>query len=245
MTSSALTPSSGSPGFPDQPESLTGEDLRRGRGYELRRARIGRRGYDEGDVNVILHRLAGQVDRMLTTITDQQGRLAELHYRNDRLWAASSGDAGGEDPTQRIPEEALRVLDAAQHTADRQVNDARAQAGLIVDDAHLTAQQIITDAQAQADQIVSDALGRAGTLSATLSATPRQGAWLNVVLTALVGARQRMETTRELMDSVIAAFQTDLEGVVDPPETATAALVAGMSVTPGNRPGEGPNGYRH
>lgn len=125
------------------------------------RAGLGRRGYDEGEVDFFLERVQNELARLI-------GEKADLREEADRL-RSRVPSAEGESRPQRdeASAQSVRILTAAQQTADQYVAEAenysrrmsleaREHADKLIEDARQRAQTILDDAeQAAADLIAA------------------------------------------------------------------------------------------
>src|SRR5271167_2403371 len=135
---------------------------------------IGKRGYNEDEVDAFLDLVEGELTRLIEENSDLRQRVAELEQE---LAGARSG--AGVSPTQAIPlyepplaaapgiseEEqhlkAARVLALAQDTADRLTGTAKAQADKLLSDARANAESIVAEARHTAETTVAEARQRA------------------------------------------------------------------------------------
>jgi len=141
---------------------------------------IGKRGYNEDEVDAFLDLVEGELSRLVEENADLRQRVSELDSE------LGSGRAGGVQSTQAIPlyqpeagaevavveersmqlseEQALkatRVLSLAQDTADRLTSTAIAAADKMVAEARADAEQIVSEARQIAETTVTDAQQRA------------------------------------------------------------------------------------
>ncbi len=137
---------------------------------------IGKRGYNEDEVDAFLDLVEGELSRLVEENADLRQRVSELDSE------LGSGRAGGVQSTQAIPlyqpeagaevavveersmqlseEQALkatRVLSLAQDTADRLTSTAIAEADKMVADARADAEQIVSEARQIAETTVTEA----------------------------------------------------------------------------------------
>ena len=137
---------------------------------------IGKRGYNEDEVDAFLDLVEGELSRLVEENADLRQRVSELDSE------LGSGRAGGVQSTQAIPlyqpeagaevavveersmqlseEQALkatRVLSLAQDTADRLTSTAIAEADKMVADARADAEQIVFEARQLAETTVTEA----------------------------------------------------------------------------------------
>lgn len=145
---------------------------------------IGKRGYNEDEVDAFLDLVEGELARLVEENADLRQRVGELDAE------LASARAGGIGATQAIPlhqpepvaqpvveevspsaseeqaHKAARVLTLAQDTADRLTSTARDEADKMVADAQATAEQLVTDARNTAEATVADARQRADAMLA-------------------------------------------------------------------------------
>jgi DivIVA domain-containing protein len=157
---------------------------------------IGKRGYNEDEVDAFLDLVEGELTRLIEENSDLRQRVAEL---DQEVAAARSG--AGVTATQAIPvyepppqpeqqpvyeapppppqplaqpvvqEEAqhvkaARVLALAQDTADRLTGTAKAEADKLLSDARANADQILGDARREAETTVAEARRNADSMLA-------------------------------------------------------------------------------
>ena len=140
---------------------------------------IGKRGYNEDEVDAFLDLVEGELSRLVEENADLRQRVSELDSE------LGSGRAGGVQSTQAIPlyqpeagaevavveersmqlseEQALkatRVLSLAQDTADRLTSTAIAEADKMVAEARADAEQIVSEARQIAETTITDAQTR-------------------------------------------------------------------------------------
>jgi DivIVA domain-containing protein len=141
---------------------------------------IGKRGYNEDEVDAFLDLVEGELSRLVEENADLRQRVSELDSE------MASGRTGAVTSTQAIPlyqpeagaevavveersmqlseEQALkatRVLSLAQDTADRLTSTAIAEADKMVADARADAEHIVSEARQIAETTVTDAQQRA------------------------------------------------------------------------------------
>ncbi len=149
---------------------------------------IGKRGYNEDEVDAFLDLVEAELTRLIEENTDLRQRVAELYQD---LSAARAGHPAPASPQyESAPEpapqpayeapaattedqhlRAAKVLSLAQDTADRltgsakaesekMLADARAQADAMVSEARQTAETTVTEARQRADAMLADAQSR-------------------------------------------------------------------------------------
>jgi DivIVA domain-containing protein len=194
---------------------LTPDEIRK---HALPDARFASRGYSKPQVNVLLHRIAREVDQRNAELARAQAAAAQYARRADDLWHEAGGD--GPAPLPEVSDQALQLLNSAQHQADRLVDDARQEAHQIVVDGQEEAERVIAEAHEAADRAARDYWARVGPQGTGAGeAKARQEAWL---LTALSG----LDGVRHYLDSVINAIGATLGPAAAAVSTA-AAMAAG------------------
>ena len=142
---------------------------------------IGKRGYNEDEVDAFLDLVEGELTRLLDENSDLRQRVDEL----DRELASGGGRAAVPTSTYAIPvaepepvavaapaigeEQAMkaaRVLSLAQDTADRLTSTARAESDKMLSDARANADQILSEARSTAETTVTEARQRADAMLA-------------------------------------------------------------------------------
>lgn len=138
---------------------------------------IGKRGYNEDEVDQFLDFVEAELARLIEENTDLKQRVEELE---GELADARSGAGtpaseertqmfakapAQEDPAAAPSNEdanvrAARVLALAQDTADRLTSSARADADALLSDAQTRADTLVSEAQAKSDAMLADARQR-------------------------------------------------------------------------------------
>jgi DivIVA domain-containing protein len=137
---------------------------------------IGKRGYNEDEVDAFLDLVETELTRLLDENSDLRQRVDEL----DRDQASAGGRAAFSTPTYAMPvaapepapmptteigeEQAMkaaRILSLAQDTADRLTSTARAESDKVLADARANADQILSEARTSAETTVAEARQRA------------------------------------------------------------------------------------
>ena len=116
------------------------------------RSGLGRRGYDVAEVDVFLERV--QVE--LTRLIREKGELRDEVIRLREQVTTPDGADGGER-RDNASLQAVRVLSAAQQTADQYVADAEQYSRRVTSDAREHAEELLDDARAKARAIVENA----------------------------------------------------------------------------------------
>jgi DivIVA domain-containing protein len=123
-------------------------------------SRMGRRGYDEDAVRDFLREVHANFVRLVNERTSLWQEVQRLRRRiiagkaNGEGNAALAGEADGHV-------HAVRVLSAAQVTADRYVADAQAYSSRLTEEARLRRDEIMQEAQRYSDMIMEEAHAKA------------------------------------------------------------------------------------
>ncbi len=129
------------------------------------RAGLGRRGYDEVEVDVFLERVQQELTRLIgekADLRDEVSRLkAQLASGGSR--AASAVDTITKEEAQL---QAVRLLAAAQQTADTYVADAEKYSQRLTLDAREHSEQMVAEAREAAKRMVAEAERLAGDTAA-------------------------------------------------------------------------------
>jgi DivIVA domain-containing protein len=134
---------------------------------------IGKRGYNEEEVDAFLDLVGAELTRLLEQNNDLR---TQLEQRDRQLRAATVEPArpygGAMRPSVQPPNppsrdhdtQAAKVLGMAQEIADRLTGDAKAEATRILGDARTRSDQMLSEARAKADGMVHEARTRAQTV---------------------------------------------------------------------------------
>jgi DivIVA domain-containing protein len=135
-------------------------------------ARRGRRGYDEDSVREFLSLVHGEHLRVLNERTSLWQELQRLRRRiiAGQVQGGDSNGALSGDSEGHV--QAVRILSAAQLTADRYVADAQAYSSRLTEEARLRRDEIMQDAQHYSDMVLEDAHAKARVAVSALNAAP-------------------------------------------------------------------------
>jgi DivIVA domain-containing protein len=135
---------------------------------------IGKRGYDEDEVDAFLDLIEAELARLIEENNDLKQQVDEM--------ARSGGPGPGQlrqPPPPQAPEpmvmappsqvapridensQVVKVLAMAQETAEKYVSDAKTEADRMIGDARSTADRMIGEARSKADSMVGDARSQA------------------------------------------------------------------------------------
>ncbi|GFG75587.1 DivIVA-like cell division protein Wag31 [Mycobacterium botniense] len=143
---------------------------------------IGKRGYNEDEVDAFLDLVENELTRLIEENTDLRQRVKELDEELASVRATASAQPTEAMPLYEPPREAAapaatemsedqamkaaRVLSLAQDTADRLTSNAKAEADKLLADARANADQILGDARREAETTVTEARQRADAILA-------------------------------------------------------------------------------
>lgn len=135
-------------------------------------SRLGRRGYDEEPVREFLTAVHAEFVHLVNERTSLWQEVQRLRRRliNGNIDGADAQAAGGQDAHVH----AVRILSAAQLTADRYVSDAQTYSSRLTEEAKLRRDEIMTSAQQYSDMILAEAQAKAreAAVSALNGTTP-------------------------------------------------------------------------
>jgi DivIVA domain-containing protein len=123
-------------------------------------SRLGRRGYDEDSVREFLRMVHAEHVRLVNDRTSLWQEVQRLRSRIIAGTAAANGDGNGNGVLFGEADghvHAVRVLSAAQVTADRYVADAQAYSSRLTEEARLRRDEIMQEAQRYSDMILEEA----------------------------------------------------------------------------------------
>ncbi|TKV60207.1 DivIVA domain-containing protein [Nakamurella flava] len=129
---------------------------------EFKKPSLGKRGYDEDEVDVFLDKVEAELGRLIEENNELQGKVAE--YERGGTPAKLTKDAAAAPAPTTTGEahtQAARLLGLAQETADKLTSEARAEADRVLTDAQSQSEQLMADAKSQSDALVTDATTRA------------------------------------------------------------------------------------
>ena len=131
------------------------------------RAGLGRRGYDEVEVDVFLERVQQELTRLIGEKADLRDEVSRLKAQ---LASAGSG-SGASSAVDTVTKEeaqlqAVRLLAAAQQTADTYVADAEKYSQRLTLDAREHSEQMVAEAREAAKRMVAEAERLAGETAA-------------------------------------------------------------------------------
>jgi DivIVA domain-containing protein len=123
-------------------------------------SRLGRRGYDEDSVREFLHEVHAQFVRLLNERTSLWQEVQRLRRRI--ISGNANGDANGVLAGESDGHvHAVRILSAAQVTADRYVADAQAYSSRLTEEARLRRDEIMQEAQRYSEMVLEEAHAKA------------------------------------------------------------------------------------
>ena len=141
---------------------------------------IGKRGYDEDEVDAFLDLIEAELARLIEENNDlkqqvddmarsgpiQQGGPQQLRQQPPPAPEPMAMAAPGPSQAPRIDEnsQVVKVLAMAQETAEKYVSDAKAEADRMMGDARSTADRMIGEARSKADSMVGEARTQAASV---------------------------------------------------------------------------------
>jgi DivIVA domain-containing protein len=117
------------------------------------RARLGRRGYDETEVDDFLDRVQFELSRLVGEKSELRDEVTRLRSRLQESNGSSSAQPGREEASIQ----AVRILSAAQQTADQYVAEAEHYSRRMSSDARMQYEDLIAEARARAQELLEDA----------------------------------------------------------------------------------------
>ncbi|MFL6129793.1 MAG: DivIVA domain-containing protein [Mycobacteriales bacterium] len=138
---------------------------------------IGKRGYDEDEVDAFLDLIEAELARLIEENNDLKQQVDDMA----RVGGPGPGQLRQPPPPPQAPEprvmapphaapridensQVVKVLAMAQETAEKYVSDAKTEADRMIGDARSTADRMIGEARAKADAMVGDARTQASSL---------------------------------------------------------------------------------
>ncbi len=194
------------------------------RSYQLSRTSIGRRGYHEQDVDLLLRRLAADVEGWIaenTGLREEAYRLKDALAQEWRSRSSNAKEHQAEDNQQpheaptdwfgnqavgatQPPVEAVNLLSRAQREADSLVARARQYARDVAEHAEQHYQEVLRQAQAAAQAEAEQAI-HAYRATAGSSYTPefeefaQRLAWVRTFMASMEAAEAQIRTAREAL----------------------------------------------
>ncbi|HZM67427.1 MAG TPA: DivIVA domain-containing protein [Nakamurella sp.] len=128
---------------------------------------IGKRGYDEDEVDAFLDVVEAELSRLIEENTELSGRLSS--YEAGGTPAPRPEPVAAAEPPQPAPAvdghvQAARLLGLAQETADRLTGEAKAESDRVLAEAKGQSEALITDASTRAEATERDSRTRAEAL---------------------------------------------------------------------------------
>ena len=133
---------------------------------------IGKRGYDEDEVDAFLDVVEAELARLIEENNELRSGAVRSGPRMDEVPApapAPAPVAAAPPPPVQQPREddsarASRMLALATETADRYVNEAKAQAEQMLTGAKTNSERLMTEARTKSEQMVAEAKHRADSM---------------------------------------------------------------------------------
>jgi cell division septum initiation protein DivIVA len=183
------------------------------RNHTFRETGIGRRRYRPEDVDLILGRLASEVERWSAAYAEAQAEIHRLkgYFREHPVDAESIR-------ARALSAEAVHVLARAQQQADQLIADAQSHARAMQTDARAHAEAIVAEARQHADSAAHAYRARAGgDYSTDREQVERLAALGRSILGTLNGATTQMDDASAQMRAVTEAFATELTKLIGEP----------------------------
>jgi DivIVA domain-containing protein len=131
------------------------------------RAGLGRRGYDEVEVDVFLERVQQELTRLIGEKADLRDEVSRLKAQLTQAGSGSRAAAAVDTLTKEEAQlQAVRLLAAAQQTADTYVADAEKYSQRLTLDAREHSEQMVAEAREAAKRMVAEAERLAGDTAA-------------------------------------------------------------------------------
>jgi len=182
---------------------MSPDQIRRAR---LREAGLARRGYRPDDVELLINRMAGEVERWMERCAGLQ---AEVH-RLRNYYREHGGDAApkpGRHAT--LSAEAVQVLARAQAYADQVVADAQTQARNLQREARTSGEALLARARRDAEDAAQAYRARAGTAySPDREETERLTAWARSILATMEAVQMQLAATGQAFALELAKFNS-------------------------------------
>ena len=135
---------------------------------------LGKRGYDEDEVDAFLELVEAELARLIQENTDLRNRVEQLAAPADTGGDRRPAESLGPPSPPPLREQtspggdynvhAARVLGLAQEMADRLTGEAKAEADGMVSHARVKSEQLLSEARAKAEGMVNDARTRSETM---------------------------------------------------------------------------------
>lgn len=127
------------------------------------RAGLGRRGYDEVEVDVFLERVQQELTRLIGEKADLRDEVSRLKAQLAQAGTGSKAPSAVDSITKEEAQlQAVRLLAAAQQTADTYVADAEKYSQRLTLDAREHSEQMVAEAREAAKRMVAEAERLAG-----------------------------------------------------------------------------------
>lgn len=229
---------------------------------EFKKPRMGKRGYDEDEVDDFLDRLEAELARLIEENNDLKQQVSAAEKAADEPAATSTdespdGSAAVASPvasapraagsTEEEPEQtrALGMLALAKETADRAVAEARAEADRLLTDARERSSTMEGDAKEHAEKLERDAREKAEQLTTEAEQTKRDilaelGREQATLEQTIASLRSFESDYRARMEDFLQTELRDLRdrGRVEPADGPPAGPTDGA----GDGPADGPAG---
>jgi len=166
---------------------------------------IGKRGYDEDEVDAFLDVVEAELSRLIEENADLTARLTEFEAGGSpapKAVAAPVAQAPAPAPTPAAPvsseavaTQAARLLGLAQETADRLTDEAKAESDKLLADARNQSDALVSDATTRAEAAERDSRIKAEALDAQAKA--RYDETIGKLADEKVGLEKKIEDLRK------------------------------------------------
>ena len=165
-----------------------------------------RRGYDDHEVDSFLDRVEYELTRLISEKSEMRDHIRALEQQ-----IATNGSTPAEPPTAQ----AVRILSAAQQTADQYVADAEDYSRRLAAEAREQYEQIVEQAREQAEALLQGARQHTG----AVAGVPADGRTTEELQAQVVYLQAFAQACRTQLRSYLEALLTDVEaewGRADP-----------------------------
>jgi DivIVA domain-containing protein len=129
---------------------------------------IGKRGYDEDEVDAFLDLIEAELARLIEENNDLKAQVDEIQSKPSQPMAMSAPPpmAMSAPPPMAAPDsgpdhgQAVKMLALAQETAEKYVADAKTEADRLVGEARTRSEQLVSESRVKADSVLVDARTR-------------------------------------------------------------------------------------
>ena len=212
---------------------LTAADVH---GVMFTRSGLGRRGYEETEVDEFLDRVQAEIQRLTAEKSDLRDEAGRLKRHLERAGSAEPQGLNREEAAVQ----AVSVLSAAQQTADQYVADAESYSKRLSSDAREQSESLILEARMRAAQIIRDAEHAAqdaadAVMQSTASSDGAAGRTKEELEEQVAYLRTFSQVCRTQLRSYLEALLQDIEvewGKADPAAVLSSPALPRQMATP-------------